>query len=252
MSVTLVMPIAGENNRFSGVYKWKLVDPVTNLPMLLAGIAPLMEDNKFDEVLVFPLKSHYDLMPFFFESLVEIALSKWNVNLHMFPIESTRSQPETVYKGLVEAARMGITVDRFLVKDCDNQWNVLKGGVLNQAGFNWNYVVYANLSDYSQVHAQNKAYIEFNGMNIISNIVEKKVISDNFVVGGYGFSSFHDYQRAYLETKDVFRGDAEFHLSHLIYGDMLVHNARYYAVECKKYLDWGTLDDWNKYLEAHG
>jgi hypothetical protein len=88
-----------------------------------------------------------------------------------------------------------------------------------------------------------KSFVKYNDQDIITDIIEKKVVSDSFCVGGYKFASANEYLAAYDELKD--RGD-ELFVSHIIQS-MLNDGNLWKKVFVANYVDVGTADDWHKY-----
>lgn len=240
---TLVLPIAGRSTRFNGKPKWlRTFGNEIMLSLSMHGI------HQIDRVLVVMLEDHKRMFEYC-ATEIQRCIRMQGFDPDIVTIESSESQPETVYKGLICAEEMGYPVkDNFLVKDCDNYWKY-------SDPITGNCVFYAKLSKYPFVTAQNKSYITYDYLNIIDNIVEKKVISDSFNVGGYGFVSSKTYQRAYLQlmaVQNVSSGVKENHLSHLIFEDMIRFESKYIALECSEFIDWGTEKDWEDYVEWRG
>ncbi len=250
MTTTLVLPIAGASTRFGGLLKWMQRNPITSNFMLVDAILGIA--HMFENILIIPLEKHYVEFPGAFREVIYSLVAHGFVSPVIAPIVVSSSQPETVYKGLQVASNLGKPVTgNFMVKDCDNYWvpkRLSYPYIFKELG---SYVVYANLSEYPDVPAQNKSYITFDGLGVIDNIVEKKVISDNFCVGGYGFESVRDYSRFY-NAELVPVNSTEKHLSHVIYASMLYFKEQYKAVQCDGFSDWGTADDWIRYLNSYG
>jgi hypothetical protein len=148
----------------------------------------------------------------------------------------TESQSETVYETLKKA---GIKED-FLVKDSDNYFE------FDSVPSNMSYVTCADLNKISRVNPSNKSYVLVNENNMLINIVEKKVISNFFSIGGYYFKHPELFKKAFEElSKSEIKG--EMYLSNII-SYMISKNMDVFTVkEGKNYIDWGTLEDWNEY-----
>lgn len=149
--------------------------------------------------------------------------------------EPTRSQPETVYQCI---KKMGIT-GPILVKDSDNYFRATIGG-------EGNVVCYFDLNDGDQFNARNKSYIQFDTNGLINNIVEKKIISSTFSVGGYGFESADTFCEYFKQLDHL---TSEIYMSNIIF-QMLLSGHKFTGIKTTDYEDWGTLEEWNKYKKS--
>ena len=146
----------------------------------------------------------------------------------------TRSQPETVACGLLEAGIKG----PFYVKDSDNRFR--------DEPVPDNSVTCLDLHTLSMVNASNKSYVSANEDGVIVNIVEKKIISSSFCVGGYGFLSAEDY----LHQWELLKDHNNLYISHIIFALMLA-GTQFRMRIASDYDDWGTLADWNRYKSQY-
>ena len=157
--------------------------------------------------------------------------------------ELTNIRPEYPY----EKIEVGILVrdsplgNGFIfVKDSDNYFEV---DLKNQD----NQICYFDLNDKDGINARNKSYLELDTNNVVFNIVEKKIISSNFSVGGYGFSDAKQFCDAHEKLKDI---EGECYISNIIF-EMLLSGKTFYGTKTLNYKDWGTIEDWNKYKESY-
>jgi len=81
---------------------------------------------------------------------------------------------------------------------------------------------------------------------MITNIVEKKVVSSTFNVGGYGFESAKQFLEYYKKLEDY----DDLYVSHIIY-DMLLNDINFVNSRTKNYIDWGTIKEWNMYQSQY-
>ena len=114
---------------------------------------------------------------------------KKEVNIYILDTP-TESQSETVYKIIKHFQING----PIFIKDCDNYY---KYTVTNDNSLC--YVIVNNENKISKIH--NKSFIEFNNLCQLTNICEKKIISQNICVGGYSFSNSQDFLEIYDEIK---------------------------------------------------
>lgn len=229
--------MAGKSTRFPNLKpKWMLTHPMTNRFMAIESILGLNLDF-FDKIYFICLEEHekkYKFLYGFLDEINELNLgSKTEV---VFLEEETKSQSETVYNFLVKTK-----VDGFIfIKDSDNYYECKVDSTNNQVAF-------FDLNDLDDINARNKSYLEFDLNGLITNIVEKKVISPTFSVGGYGFSSATDFCETYLKFIDI---EEECYISNLIF-DMILTGKSFYGLNVKTYKDWGTLESWNKYKSQY-
>ena len=232
--MNLLLPVAGMSSRFPGMKpKWLLTHPNGNL-MIIESILGLRLEE-FKKIYIISLESHLKKYQFLdglrkqFKSIgcldkLEVVILK----------EGTSSQPETIAKGIEEGGIRG----GIYIKDCDNFFVEDK--------FSGNFVSTYDLSNMNLVHAKNKSYIETNAKGMLVNIVEKKVVSSTFNVGGYGFES----AKVFLKYYNSLKNESDLFVSHIIY-KMILNGESFEKSDVKGYLDWGTLPEWNAYKSQY-
>lgn len=152
--------------------------------------------------------------------------------------DRTRSQSETVYRTILEA---GIN-EPFLVKDSDNCFRV------DQIEEDCSYVCYDSLNNHSLINPRNKSYLQLDGRGVLTNIKEKQVISDTFSVGGYYFSDSRRFCEIFKRLELVEAVErSEIYLSDVILS-MLTDGIPFRGKPVSAYQDWGTVQDWNRFL----
>ena len=93
------------------------------------------------------------------------------------------------------------------------------------------------------INARNKSYIQLDVNGILTNIVEKNVVSSTFSCGGYGFADAQDFCSSYEKLQGM---EGECYVSNVIY-DMMLSGSKFSGTEVNRYLDWGTLQAWKAY-----
>jgi hypothetical protein len=146
--------------------------------------------------------------------------------------QATNSQSETIYQALKKSN----ISESFFIKDCDNIFKCKP--VAN------NTVATIDLNDIDLIDAKNKSYVEVDSLGIISNIVEKNVISNQFCCGGYGFKSALEF----IKTYEGIVSSEEVYISHIIY-KMLLEGLEFNITSASDYLDWGTLREYQHYCK---
>lgn len=228
--MNILLPVAGKSTRFPNVRpKWLLTNPNGNLMVVDSIIG--MQINEIDSIHIIYLKEHEELFSFK-KGLIQ-NFEKYNLNNRLNFIElnyNTKHQVETIRYGL-----QNINSDiPFLIKDSDNSFQI------NTPLLNNNFVSYCRLENLNSKDIISKSYLELDNMGIITNIVEKKIISDKFCCGGYYFNSSKEFlEYSNIDSDNLFVSD-------IVY-NMMLNNKNFMGIECSNYEDWGTLDSWHKY-----
>lgn len=149
----------------------------------------------------------------------------------------TKSQSETVYLTLKETGLK----ESFLIKDSDNTFTLPK------IDEEFNYVCYSNIQDYEDINPGNKSYLKLNDQNIVTDVVEKSVVSKFFNVGGYYFTNPEDFASCF---EDLYHDgmQTELYISHIIANMVLRKERIFFGKYVDRYIDWGTWEQWLKYI----
>ena len=190
----------------------------------------------FDNIYFICLQQHEDKYSFMkgFVSELDDAGLRAKSNIVLLP-EQTESQSETVYTFL-----SGYDLDGFIfIKDSD--------GFYRCDVEEKNQVAYFDLNDMDDINARTKSYVDLDVNNVVTNIVEKKVISSTFSSGGYGFADAKEFCKTFEKLQDM---DGECYISHIIF-EMMLSGSTFYGTKTTDFKDWGTLDSWNKYKSQY-
>jgi len=212
-----------------------LSHPMTNRLMVTEAISGLNLDF-FDNIYFICLQQHEDKYSFMkgFVSELDDAGLRAKSNIVLLP-EQTGSQSETVYTFL-----SGYDLDGFIfIKDSD--------GFYRCDVEERNQVAYFDLNDMDDINARTKSYVDLDVNNVVTNIVEKKVISSTFSSGGYGFADAKEFCKTFEKLQDM---DGECYISHIIF-EMMLSGSTFYGTKTTDFKDWGTLDAWNKYKSQY-
>ncbi|MCW8333628.1 NTP transferase domain-containing protein [Vibrio paucivorans] len=230
---TLILPVAGRSSRFPNMRpKWLLTMPDGKL-MIEQSIENI-DLSRFDRVVIVCLKEHLEKYTAE-EQVVESFERATKVRPDLVILDQpTSSQSETIY----QAIKQGNIEGSFFIKDCDNTFECQPEPI--------NSVCTIDLNDIELVDAKNKSYVEVDSLDVISNIVEKEVISNFFCCGGYSFQSAKEF----CDTFENISSDKEVYISHVIY-KMLMSGAEFVRRTASKYTDWGTLREYRHYCRKY-
>jgi hypothetical protein len=228
---TLIVPAAGKSSRFPGMRpKWLLTMPDGNL-MIEHAIRGIVQNNNFDRIIVVCLEEHVSKFTSL-DKLNTILESAGGQPVELLTLEKpTDSQSETVLQALQRMKVEG----PFLIKDCDNYFN-----------FQWNkgyQIAVVDVETVDGVDIRNKSYVRIDPMKIVQNIVEKKIISNLFCCGAYGFASSEQFIESYQSIQSA----SEIYVSHVIFKSIL-SGCNFEIEIADRYIDWGTMDAYHKHM----
>ena len=222
----IIVPAAGLSTRFPNMKpKYLLYDYKGEL-MIHNAIKPFMDEH---QVHIGILKEHDE--KYRASKFIRYELGD-KVKVVIIP-KVTKGPAETVYQ-ILQSAKISDD-SPFLVKDCDSFFDheILDG----------NYVCVSKISQHEILKKlASKSFTISNNQGIITDIVEKEVVSDTFCVGGYKFSSALLYKKAFerlTSTGEVFVSD----VIGMLIGDLQIFK----EVQVTNYTDVGTAQDWFEY-----
>ncbi len=225
----VIVPAAGLSSRFPGMKpKYLLYDYKHDL-MLKNAIEPYLSYYNH-KITVGILKEHND--KYNAEMFIRNDLPKVNV---VILDEPTKGPADTVYQIIKKSGKINLN-DDLLIKDCDSffEHNVSKG----------NYVCTSNIADHQVLkRLASKSFVIANDQDIITNIIEKNVVSDTFCVGGYKFESVKMFMNAFEHLSTMTN---EIFVSHVIQ-HCLSNGHTFVRKNVFNYIDVGTAEDWFEY-----
>ncbi len=223
----VIIPAAGLSTRFPNMRpKYTLTDHTGQL-MLARSISPYL--GKYN-ITIGILKEHeekYNVIRMLAHDLPE-------VNVVVLD-ERTNGPAETVSK-IINLAEIDRN-EEILIKDCDSffEHEVSSG----------NYVCISTIAEHEVLkRLASKSFIITNDQGIITNIIEKEVISNKFCVGGYKFESAKLFCDTYEKLKN--KNVGEIFVSHII-EDCLNNHKIFLEKRVTNYIDVGTSNDWFAY-----
>lgn len=231
--VDVIVPCCGRSSRFPDLPPKWMLPGLDGRPMLAMAVEGL--DVPTTDLAVLVLREHVEN----FDAVngIKAALGV-DVTVEVLD-EPTRSQAETVAEGVRRLKPAGA----FLIKDSDNYFEV----DLDDGG--GGFVSVDSLNNHDMINPRNKSYLVTDHNGLITNIREKEVISHLFSVGGYQFADADAYcsyfehlgQRDALDATELYLSD--------IISAMILDGVPFGVRQVRGYQDWGTVTEWQRYLE---
>ncbi len=131
-------------------------------------------------------------------------------------VKNTRNVVDTVLQTVAQ-----IPYNKFgvFIKDADASFNITE---LN----NENTVYTYKLEDVKEINPSSKSYVSTTSDDVVLNIIEKRVISSEFCVGGYYFNDI----KKFIDLCECVSEYDKLYLSNVIYYDIL-RNSEIYRTE---------------------
>lgn len=225
----VIIPCAGFSTRFPNMRPKYLLADFSNRRMIELAAAPYLGKHKVHAVILKQHQETYNVSRIF----NEIFGSK--VSLVILD-EPTSGPAETINEAL---AHLSLPDDApFLVHDCDSKFDHSDLGSGNE-------ILVSSLDDHPHLRTpSNKSYVGINDQGIVVSVIEKKIISDLFCVGGYQFASAETYRKAYADLSRSRLG--EIYISSVI--DHLICKGEVFTTRrVESFVDLGTKEDWEKF-----
>jgi len=223
----IIVPCAGLSTRFPNLRPKYLLTDYSNKLMIENSIKNYI--GKYN-VTITILKEHDEK---FASSKKLKEVFGDSVNIVILP-NPTNGPADTIYQTL-KLINMDPSTS-FLVKDCDSYFdsNVLDGNVIYVSTLTKNP---------NMTNAAAKSYTITNDQNIIHSVVEKKIVSESFCVGGYQFDKASDYIKTFEliseSTNEIFVSNV---IDYMIdSGSIFIEN------QVDNFIDIGTIKDWIEY-----
>ena len=226
---TLILPCAGRSSRFPNLPpKWMLDnnDKESMLEMVIGS----MPQNFKQTIITITAEQQKRWGAFDFLN----SRLKWGADVIILD-NPTRSAAETVYQTIQD----GLIEGPITIKDCDC-------AVEYNASNLTNYIVGLKVKKDSRIkRLEAKSFIKKNDDNIIEDIVEKRMISNDICVGVYSCDA-NKYCESYTNIidSDVYLANQEIYVSHIFSPMILSESAIFSHIEADSFVDWGTLEDW--------
>jgi UTP-glucose-1-phosphate uridylyltransferase len=227
--MAIIIPCAGKSSRFPGTRPKFLLTMFDGKLMIEHAISPYIDTDQIHIIILSEHEEKYDARI----ALESIYNDNKNVHIHTLK-QQTNGPAETVYS----IAKKLDKDENLFIKDCDSFFDckITRN----------NYICVADLRnnlDVSNVAAKSFACV--NNQNIITNVIEKSVVSNYICVGGYNFDQAHDFCTAFEELTEC-NDDNEIFVSHVI-KNLIQKNIAFAASVVDNYIDVGTYDEFISY-----
>ena len=247
--VTLVIPSAGRSSRFPGHKpKWLLTQPNGRL-MLVDAIGGLDLGN-VTRVVVGVLQEHVNLHCGGEPESILAAFADGPTQLQSIEIVLVVIEKETIdhvqtIERILEAAKISGPI---FLKDCDNQF------ACRVEATNGVATLEITKDVLSISIPAGKSYVSLTSSGVITNIVEKVILSNTFCVGGYSFASAEKFKLHTQKCREyqslTSSTDTELAVSDIIWLQMLTASEPFVSIPVSGYEDWGTLSAWLDYTRT--
>jgi choline kinase len=222
----VIVPAAGLSSRFAGMKpKYLLYDYKHDL-MLKNAIAPYLGKYR---VTIGILKEHNDA----YNAELYIKNDMPEVNVVVLK-KQTKGPADTVYQ-ILRSMKVNPD-DGLLIKDCDSFFD-------HEVTDN-SYICTSNIADHKILkNLSAKSFVISNNQDIITNIIEKNVVSDSFCVGAYKFEKIRMFVDGFNHLSTM---KNEIFVSHVIQ-HCLISGYTFVRKNVSNYIDVGTAEDWFEY-----
>jgi hypothetical protein len=223
----IIIPAAGLSTRFPNMRpKYTLTD-YSGKMMFEKAIAPYLNKH---QITMGILKEHNDIY-----NTSKYIEDTYGDKIRVIILPNRTSGPaDTVFQIIKKA---GFTTEEILIKDCDS--------FFDYPTITGNGVCVSRIEDHDILRrVASKSFVITNDQGIITNIIEKQIVSNKFCVGGYKFESADLFVNNYQALLDA--DVKEIFVSHII-EECLNNNAVFKEFVVANYVDVGTAEEWFNY-----
>ena len=215
---SLIVPVAGDNVE-NGLIPKVFTPDREGIMWCVKSIIGLNYQD-FDNIYFAILNKHVEL--FDIDKLMQLQFKRLGLKNSKVVIldHPTNTQSETIVM-TIEKENISGSV---FIKDADSFFEA-------EVTPENNVAVYP-LENLNLVDPQHKSYVAVDDMQHVTNIIEKKIVSNLFNAGGYGFENSNDFLESYYKYNKL----GKIYISHLIYA-MLLNGNIFYPIKVKNYAD---------------
>lgn len=223
----LIIPAAGRSSRFPNMKpKWMLTHPSGHL--MIEKVIWGLDTTAYKKIYIVILQEHCDK----YDADVVLKQAFPQEKFEVVVLENpTKSSPQTVYECL---------------KNCNiNSWIVIKDSdcmvLYNHPNNKNRFVVGVNIKTKPTIqNLDQKSFIVSDDNDIVREVVEKSIVSEQICVGVYAMHS-SDLIRVYDSLKNSMGN--EMYFSHVV-SELIDENLHFSISSATAYEDWGTKEQW--------
>jgi choline kinase len=237
----LVVPAAGQSTRFGlDRPKFLLQHPtgVTMLEKAIGGLGNLTNNSGIDRVVIVSTQAHFENVNT--SLLLDELKRETGIDTELFYLQGQTSSVVETLMTYLKSLDQEVSI---VVKDSDNLVKVDLESFLSTE----NSLAYGSLSRFPKISAPSKSFMEIGSGGIVTNFIEKRVISSNFSVGLTKFSRSSDVLSVEASLNGV---HSELYISDVVRSLMQIGHV-FESLEADLYEDWGTLEDWLNYVNSY-
>ena len=223
--LSLIVPAAADNTSNTSPLPYVFSLDRSGIMICIRSIQGL-NLNAFDNIYFTILRKHAEL--FSLDEMFKLQFKRLGMNnAHLVILDQpTKSQVETVCQTILhEDIKGGI-----FIKDADGYFSA---DVRRENGV----AVFA-LENLEMVDPRNKSYVSVDDMYYVTNIIERRIVSHYFNVGGICLENSNDLL-SYYQRLCSMNGDDRLCMSHIVYA-MLLDKMKFRPILAKDYIDYGT------------
>jgi hypothetical protein len=221
----IIIPAAGLSTRFPDMKPKYLLFDYKHDMMMINVLRPFKERGF--KIHIGILKEHEES----YNVTEQIQHEYGDCFIHILD-KPTKGPADTVYQ-IIKMA--GLDTSEIFIKDCDS--------FFDHEFSDGNYVCVSKISQHEILNKiYSKSFIISNNNGIITDIVEKEVVSDTFCVGGYKFSSARMFKKEFesiTSEKEMFVSD--------VISRCINNNEVFTEKHVNNYVDVGTASQWFDY-----
>lgn len=225
----IIVPAAGLSSRFPGMRPKYLLYDYAHRLMIYRALEPYLNYS----ITIGVLKEHDE--KYHAVEALKHEFKNVSCDIKIVVLEKPTNGPaDTVYQIIKKTNYIGPS-SPFMIKDCDSffEHEVTTGS----------YICVTDIAHHDVIKRLSaKSFVVSNDQGIITNIVEKKVVSNKFCVGAYKFVSAGEYVKSFehiSSEKEIFVSD--------VISVMLQQGVVFTEKETKNYIDVGTSEEWFDY-----
>ena len=230
--LSLIVPAAADNATQPDAMPYVFSLDRSGIMLCIRSIQGLNLDT-FDNIYFTILRKHAQL--FYLDELFKLQFKRLGMkNAHLVILEQpTLSQVDTIQQTLLQEDIRG----SFFIKDADGYFT---GEVLRENG-----IAVLPLENLEMVDPRHKSYVSLDDMYYVTNIIEKRIVSHYFNVGGICIENANLFHRYHRHLQQISNGE-RICMSHMVYA-MLLDKLKFRPIMADHYIDYGTESLFNYY-----